>query len=86
MVRTVVSRWWITSREFWLATAERATKTFAQGFLGIAAGQAVFNAFTAPWQAILGVAVGMSILSVLTSVVSAEIGERGTPSLVEGEL
>ena len=77
---------WISSREFWLATAERAVKTFAQGFLGLAAGQAVFDAFHAPWQTMIGVSLGMALLSVLTSVVSAEIGEAGTPSLVKGEL
>lgn len=78
-------KFWITSREFWLASTERAVKTFAQGFLALAAGQA-FNALTAPWQTLLGLSIGMAVLSLLTSIVSAEIGDKGTPSLVEGEL
>jgi len=79
-------KFWITSKEFWLASIERAVKTFAQGFLALAAGQALFNAFTAPWTTMLGISLGMAILSLLTSVVSAEIGDKGTPSLVKGEL
>jgi len=78
-------KFWITSNEFWLAAAERALKTFAQGFLALAAGQA-FNVFTAPWGTLLGLSAGMAVLSLLTSTVSAEIGDKGTPSLVEGEL
>lgn len=78
-------KFWITNSEFWLAAAERAVKTFAQGFLALAAGQA-FNALTAPWHTLLGLSLGMAVLSLLTSIVSAEIGEKGSPSLVEGEL
>lgn len=72
---------WITSTEFWAEVAERALKTIAQAFLAMAGAQA-FDALHADWKALVGVSVGAGLISVATSIVSAEIGKRGNPSLV----
>jgi hypothetical protein len=71
------------TKRFWVSASERAIKTFAQTFLAIAGAQA-FNVVTADWLSLLSVSVGAAVLSYLTSIVSAEIGDRGTPSLVKG--
>lgn len=70
------------SRRFWVAASERAVKTFAQTFLAMAGAQ-VFNVLTADWVSLLGVSCGAAVLSYLMSVVSSEIGDRGSPSLVK---
>jgi hypothetical protein len=71
------------TKRFWVSASERAIKTFAQTFLAMAGAQA-FNVVTADWLSLLSVSVGAAVLSYLTSIVSAEIGDRGTPSLVKG--
>lgn len=70
------------TKQFWIDASERALKTFAQTFLAMIAGTAVFNAFTADWKTLLGVSLGAAFLSYLMSVVSAEIGDHGSASLV----
>jgi Na+-transporting NADH:ubiquinone oxidoreductase subunit NqrB len=70
------------TKQFWIEASERALKTFAQTFLALIGAVSVFNAFTADWQTLFGVSLGSAFLSYLTSIVSAEIGDRGTPSLV----
>ena len=72
---------WITSTEFWAEAAERALKTIAQAFLAMAGAQA-FDALNANWETMAGVSLGAGIISVATSIVSAEIGKKGDPSLV----
>lgn len=72
---------WIVSREFWISAAERALKTVAQTFIAMA-GASAFNVLNADWQAILGVSGGAGLISVAMSIVSAEIGKKGSPSLV----
>lgn len=71
------------TKRFWVSASERAIKTFAQTFLAMAGAQA-FNVVTADWLSLLSVSVGAAVLSYLTSIVSAEIGDRGTPSLIKG--
>lgn len=71
------------TRAFWVLASERALKTVAQTFLAMSAAQALFNAFTADWQTLLGVSIGAGLLSYATSIVSAEIGDHGDPSLVK---
>jgi hypothetical protein len=70
------------SRSFWRAAGERAIRTFAQAFLALAGFQA-FDVLQADWAALLGVSTGAAVLSLMTSIVASEIGDKGTPSLVE---
>lgn len=70
------------TRQFWVEASERALKTFAQTFLAMVGAVTVFNAFAADWQTLFGVSLGSAFLSYLTSIVSAEVGDHGTPSLV----
>jgi hypothetical protein len=71
------------TRSFWIEASERALKTLAQTFLALVAAQSVFDALQADWQTIAGVSIGAALLSYATSIVSAEVGHRGTPSLVQ---
>ena len=70
------------TKEFWLEASERALKTFAQTLLAMVGAVSVFDAFSADWLTLLGVSVGAAVLSYATSIVSAEIGDYGKPSLV----
>lgn len=70
------------TKQFWIDASERALKTFAQTFLAMVASVSVFDAFTADWLTLFGVSLGAAFLSYLTSIVSAEIGDHGTASLV----
>lgn len=72
---------WISSGEFWASAAERSLKTIAQAFLAMAGAQA-FDALHANWEAMAGVSLGAGVISIATSIVSAEIGKKGDPSLV----
>ena len=66
---------------FWKDTAERALKTAAQAvILGLGLAQGA-NLFDMDWKAALGLAAGGALLSLLTSVVSAPFGNKGTASL-----
>lgn len=68
-----------TTKEFWLATAERAGKTFAQALaaLLIASGTDLLHT---SWVDSLSTAGMAAVLSVLTSVAGAGVGSNG-PSL-----
>jgi hypothetical protein len=70
------------TKQFWIDASERALKTFAQTFLAMIASVTVFDALKADWQTLLGVSLGAAVLSYLTSIVSAEIGDHGSASLV----
>lgn len=70
------------TRQFWIEASERALKTFAQTMLALIGAVTVFDAFKADWQTLFGVSLGAAFLSYLTSIVSAEVGDHGTPSLV----
>lgn len=62
--------------------AERAIKSAAQAIvlaLGAAEG---FDLFTADWRNVAGIAAGAAVLSVLTSVISAPFGLRGSASIL----
>lgn len=72
------------SKRFWVLASERAIKTFAQTFLAMVGVQAL-DVLHADWVGLLSVSVGAAFLSYLMSIVSAEIGTKGTPSLVKGE-
>ena len=63
------------------ATLERAIKTVAQALIAVFAASQ-FNWLSADWQQILAVALSAGVLSVLTSIASAGVGDKGTPSIV----
>ena len=70
------------TQKFWIEATERALKTFAQFVLVLGAAGS-FNVFDVDWKTNLGLALGGALLSYATSIVSASIGDKGTPSLVE---
>ena len=66
---------------FWKDAGERALKTAAQAvILGLGLAQGA-NLFDMDWKAALGLAAGGAALSLLTSIVSAPFGTKGTASL-----
>lgn len=67
---------------FWVPTAERAVKTFAQSAI-LAIGAEQFNVISVDWLEIAGFGAGGLVLSLLTSVASAGYGPGDSPSLVE---
>jgi hypothetical protein len=74
----------IFRKAFLLASIERAIKTFAQVLLALfATGQA--NILNVDWGSGLAVAGTAVLVSFLTSIVSANVGPEGSPSLVEYE-
>ncbi len=77
-----IERTTVRTREFWLNTAERAVRTWAQAFVALA-GATAFDVLTANWQALVGVSTGAALLSVATSIVASGVGDKGSPSLVE---
>lgn len=71
------------TRDFWLATAERAIKSAAQApLVAWGVGDLALDAFTLDWRLGLGVAAGGALVSVLTSLASAPLGADRSPSLV----
>ncbi|HEY0774175.1 MAG TPA: holin [Nocardioidaceae bacterium] len=69
------------TKAFWIAAGERAGKTFAQalGAYLLGAGLGIVGS---DWLTALNVSGMAALLSVLSSVASAGIGEKGSPSLV----
>jgi hypothetical protein len=72
----------IFTKAFWLESTERAIKTAAQTFLALDVGE-TFNLLNIDWSNMLGVAGGAAVLSYCTSIVSASITKRPSPSLVK---
>ena len=70
------------TKQFWTEATERAAKTFAQFYVTFAATQAL-NVFNMYWRTLLGVSLGGALLSYATSLVSAQVGVKGTPNLVK---
>lgn len=69
------------TKTFWKQSAERAVKSAAQSLLGLWALDG-FNVLNADFTLAGGVAAGAALLSVLTSIVTAGVGEKGSPSAV----
>lgn len=69
------------TKDFWARATERAVKTFAQFIIVLFTADA-FNLFTLDWQQAGGAALAGVIVSYATSLVSANFGDKGTPSLV----
>jgi hypothetical protein len=79
---------YLSTRVFWLATAERAVKTFAQALLAAltiaqTAGTLGVDVLNVNWATAVSLAIGAAILSVLTSVSSGPVGPVDSPSLVD---
>lgn len=74
----------LTSREFWLSTAERALKTLAQTTLAFI-GADSFNVMDPDLKSYVLLCVVPALISVLTSVGSgaAPVGPEGSPSLTK---
>lgn len=70
----------IFTKSFLIMTAERAIKTFCQSLLAVLLVGSTIA--TIAWGPTLVAAGTATLISVLTSVVSAGAGPRGTPSLV----
>jgi hypothetical protein len=68
---------------FWKQAAERAVKSAAQALLGLWVGAQAFDAWNVDWKKASGVALGAAILSLLTSLGSASVGKKDSPSLVD---
>lgn len=66
-------------KQFWIAAAERAIKTFAQALAAVLVAGAT-SILEVDWQQSLGVAALAAVLSVCTSVGSMAVGNAG-PSL-----
>ncbi|WP_257202277.1 holin [Corynebacterium cystitidis] len=67
------------SKDFWVDTAERAIKTFAQTLVaGLAVGTAIWDL---PWIEMLGIALTATAVSVLTSIGSGQVGDHESASL-----
>lgn len=69
-------------KRFWVASAERAVKTFAQALVALI-GTGAVNIISLDWTQMLGVAATAAVVSVLTSVASANFGPNPGPSLVD---
>lgn len=72
------------TKAFWIGAADRCIKSFAQSLLVLWGADAGFSILNVSLSGALGVAAGAAVLSLLTSVVSAPAGDRGTSSLLPG--
>jgi hypothetical protein len=67
------------TRYFWVATLERAVKSFAQSLLALlSAGQ--LGLFEVEWVPTLSTAGMVALLSLLTSLASSQFGNAQDPS------
>jgi hypothetical protein len=65
--------------DFWLDLAERAIKTFAQTVLATF-GAGALDVLHADWGNALALGAGAALLSVLSSLLSLNLGRKGTAS------
>lgn len=72
------------TRAFWTSTADRAVKSFAQALILLWGADAGFNVLEVNIPTAFGLAGGAAILSLLTSLVSAPVGDKGTASFLPG--
>ena len=68
--------------QFWAGATDRAVKSFAQSLILLWTADAGFNVLEISVGPTFGVAAGAAALSLLTSIVSAPVGDRGSPSLI----
>lgn len=74
----------MASTAFWTGAFDRAMKSFAQALLLLWGADEGLNLLDIDIVPSLGVAAGAAVLSLLTSIVSAPVGEPGTTSLLPG--
>lgn len=72
------------TKAFWIGAADRAVKSFAQALLLLWGADAGFNVLDVNVPVAFGLAGGAAVLSLLTSIVSAPAGDRGSTSLLAG--
>lgn len=77
-----MAKTFLVSSDFWIQTTERAIKTGAQAILLAIGSSELFNLFTLDASTILGYFLGGVALSVLTSIATAGIGSKDSPSAV----
>lgn len=70
------------SKSFWKGAVERAIRTFCQTLVAVV-GAAQFDWMSADWQSLLVTSAVAAGLSVLTSIAAANVGDKGTPSVIE---
>lgn len=71
------------TREFWKGLAERAAKSACQTLLLMWLSDVPLNLLDVNVAHALGIAGGAAVLSALTSIASAPLGPKGSPSLVD---
>lgn len=73
------------TRSFWIDTAERVLRTFAQGFIATM-GASALNVFNASWLVPLGISAGMAFISLCMCIVAGPVGGNpNTASLLPNE-
>ncbi|MFC5230298.1 holin [Pseudonocardia zijingensis] len=72
------------TKAFWLGAADRSVKSFAQALLLLWGSDEVFNILEIDVVPALGVGAGAAALSLLTSIVSAPAGDKGSSALLPG--
>lgn len=74
----------LTSKKFWVATAERAIKTFAQAGIALLTGDTL-GILSVDWANVGQVSVLAALVSVLTSIASgaAPVGPVDSPSITK---
>lgn len=69
---------------FWTGAIDRAVKSFAQALLLLWGADAGFNLLQIDIGPAFGVAAGAAVLSLLTSIVSAPAGDKGSTAFLPG--
>lgn len=79
---------WMTSKQFWADTLERAIRTAAQAGLAVvsvpAAGEVADIPLHLPWEAMIYTVVTATLVSILTSLTGRGVGDHSTASLTRG--
>jgi hypothetical protein len=81
---------YLLNKQFWIATAERAIKTFIQALIaafgvGSVSGAVGIDMAAIDWRGALSLAFSATLLSVLMSVGSGPIGAVNSPSITRSE-
>lgn len=71
-----------TDSRFWVSSAERAIKTFAQALVALI-GTSAMSIIELDWTQMLGISATAAVVSVLTSIASANFGPNPGPSLTD---
>lgn len=70
--------------QFWVGLVDRAVKTFCQTLLVLWGGDQLLSLANVDVGGAFGIAGMAALLSILTSFVSAPVGEQGTTSFLPG--